>query len=322
MKNTILVTGAAGFIGSHLVDRLLFEGYKVVGIDNFNDYYDPKIKEQNLENAKKSERFKLFRFDILDFSTLLKTFSEEKINKVVHLAARTGVRPSLKNPYLYTQVNVLGTVNLLKASVDNDVSQFIFGSSSSVYGNSEKIPFSEDDLCENIISPYGASKRAAEFFVESFGKNFGLKSTILRFFTVYGPRGRPDMAPALFTNAIINNEVVNKFGSGNTSRDYTFIDDIVDGILKTLKSDLNFEIINLGNNNPVPLNEFIATLESILGKAARVKKMPVQMGDVEKTWANVVKARRLLGWEPKVALSEGLEKYVKWLKNQKRDPLP
>src|SRR3990167_5844335 len=195
----VLVTGCAGFIGSHLTDKLLSEGFKVVGVDNFNNYYDPRIKEENLKSAQVNKNFVLFREDVLNYSRLKKILDREKPKKIIHLAARAGVRPSIKNPLLYSQVNVLGTVNLLKLSVEYKIEQFIFGSSSSVYGQSKRLPFSENDLCQNIISPYGASKRSAEFFVESFWQNYNLKSTILRFFTVYGPRGRPDMAPALFT---------------------------------------------------------------------------------------------------------------------------
>ncbi len=309
----ILVTGCSGFIGSHLTDRLLAEGSDVVGVDNFNDYYDPRIKEKNLEGALKINRFKLYRKDILDFESLEKILRKEKPKKVIHMAARTGVRPSIKNSLLYTQVNVLGTVNLLKLSVDHKVSQFIFGSSSSVYGNSPILPLSEDDPCENIISPYGASKRAAEFFVESFHHTHRLKSIILRLFTVYGPRGRPDMAPALFTKAILEGRVINQFGDGTSSRDYTYIDDIVDGIVKALNSDFDFEIINLGHNTPMTLIDFIDTLEKIIGKKAEIKKMPLQAGDVKKTWANVVKAKKLLGWGSKTNLNQGLFKYLRWL---------
>jgi len=315
--NKILVTGCAGFIGSYLCDRLLKERYKVVGIDNFNDYYDPKIKEKNLDWALKSKSFKLYKADICDFKSLSTIFKKEKPKKIVHLAARAGVRPSIANPKLYTQVNVLGTVNLLKLAVNFNVKQFILGSSSSVYGNSKNLPFQENDRCENIISPYGASKRAAEFFVESFYKTYGLKSTILRFFTVYGPRSRPDMAPALFTKAILSGKSINQFGDGTSSRDYTYIDDIVNGITRTLEKDFNFEIINLGNNHPIKLTEFIIILEKIIGKKARVKKLQMQTGDVETTWANVVKAKKLLGWMPKTKFSAGLARYIEWLKNQR-----
>ena len=316
MKNKILVTGAAGFIGSHLVDRLLAKGYQVVGVDNFNDYYDPKIKEENLKEALKSAEFKLYRINILDFEKVLKIFKKEKPDKVLHLAARAGIRPSIMNPLLYGQVNVLGTVNLLKIAVESKIEQFIFGSSSSVYGESKQLPFTEDNPCENIISPYGASKRSAEFFVETFYRNFGLKSVILRFFTVYGPRGRPDMAPALFANAILRGKTINQFGNGSTSRDYTYIDDITEGIIKSLASKSDFEIINLGNNHPVTLSEFIATLEKIIGKRAKVVILPKQSGDVEITWADTSKAKKLLGWQAETSLKLGLEKYKQWLKKQ------
>ena len=252
----ILVTGCAGFIGSHVTDRLLKEGFDIVGVDNFNDYYDPKVKERNLQEAARSRHFNLYREDILNFEAIENIFKKEKPQKVIHLAARAGVRASIDNPLLYAKVNVSGTVDLLKLSVDFGIKQFIFGSSSSVYGNSKRLPFSENDQCDQIISPYGASKRAAEFWVESFHKTYGLKSTVLRFFTVYGPRGRPDMAPALFTKAILKEEIIKQFGDGTSSRDYTYIDDIIDGIMKSLNKNLDFKIINLGNNNPVSLSGF------------------------------------------------------------------
>lgn len=312
----ILLTGCAGFIGSNLTDRLLSEGFKVVGIDNFNNYYDPHTKRENLKEVKDNKNFTLFREDILNFDKLKKIFSSEKPQKVIHLAARAGVRPSIRNPKLYSEVNVLGTVNLLKLSADFKVNQFIFGSSSSVYGESKKLPFAEDDPCQNIISPYGASKRSAEFFVESFWQNYNLKSTILRFFTVYGPRGRPDMAPAFFTKALLKNQPINQFGDGSSSRDYTYIDDILNGIVKALDKSLDFEIINLGSDNPIVLSDFIKSIENIVGKKANIKKLSKQQGDVETTWANINKAKRLLDWKPKVQIKLGLEKYVKWLKTE------
>ncbi|KKQ89806.1 MAG: CapI [Candidatus Curtissbacteria bacterium GW2011_GWC2_38_9] len=311
---TCLVTGCAGFIGSHLVDRLLAEGFEVTGVDNFNDYYDPKIKEGNLKNALKSKAFELYKIDILDFGKLHEIFSKVKPQKVVHLAARAGVRPSIANPKLYAQVNVLGTVNMLKLAVDYNIEQFIFGSSSSVYGQSPRLPFTEDDPCDAIISPYGSSKRSAEFFVETFYRNFKLKTVILRLFTVYGPRGRPDMAPALFTKAILESKSINQFGDGSSSRDYTYVDDIVDGIVRAIDKNFDFEIINLGNNHPVRLTEFISTLEKVIGKKAKVNKLPIQQGDVEKTWAGIQKARNLLEWEPKTDILTGIKKYIRWLK--------
>ena len=312
----ILVTGCAGFVGSHLTDRLLKGGYYVVGVDDFNDYYDPKIKEGNLKTARNNKNFKLYREDILNFENIKNIFKREKVEKVIHLAARAGVRPSIKNPSLYAEVNVLGTVNLLKLSVDFGVEQFIYGSSSSVYGNSKRLPFTEDDPCDKIISPYGASKRAAEFWVESFWHIHTLKSVILRFFTVYGPRSRPDMAPALFTKAILAGKSINQFGDGSSSRDYTYIDDIIDGIIKTIEIDLDFEILNLGNNHPVKLSDFIITIDHIAGEKAKIKKLKQQPGDVVTTWAGIVKAKKLLNWEPKINLVSGLNNYFEWLRKK------
>lgn len=311
----ILVTGCAGFIGSHLTDRLLNDGYKVVGIDNFNDYYDPKVKEKNLADALTHKNFKLYRKDILEFEGLRKIFDAEKPQKVIHLAARAGVRPSTENVQLYAEVNVLGTVNLLKLAADFDIEQFIFGSSSSVYGNSKVIPFLEDDPCETIISPYGSSKRAAEFWVETFYKTNGLNCVVLRFFTVYGPRGRSDMAPALFTRAILAGKTIKQFGDGTSSRDYTHVEDIVEGIIKSLDIKNDFEVINLGNNQPIKLSDFIKLLEKLCEKKAKIQIQNNQIGDVEKTWASIEKANRILAWSPKVKIGEGLFRYIEWLKN-------
>lgn len=310
----ILVTGCAGFIGSHLVDRLLKEGHPVCGIDNFDPYYDRQIKKNNLKDAAQTPSFHFYEANILDFPSMGKIFIKEKPQKIVHLAAKVGVRPSIVNPQIYSQVNVAGTVNLLKLAAGAGIKQFIFASSSSVYGQSPKIPFSEEDPCGAIISPYGASKRSAEFFLESFHNTWGLKSVILRFFTVYGPRGRPDMAPALFTKAILKDKLVNQFGDGSSSRDYTYIDDIIDGIVRVLGKNFAFEVINLGNNYPVLLSDFIAVVQEITGKMATIKKLPRQVGDVEKTWANIDKAKKLLGWEPKTRLVTGLKHYFEWLK--------
>lgn len=308
----VLVTGCAGFIGSHITDQLLDNGYSVVGIDNFNNYYNSEIKENNLKEAKRNRKFNLYREDILNFHSLKKIFQKEKPLRVIHLAARAGVRPSIENPRLYEEVNVDGTLNLLTLSVENSVEKFIFGSSSSVYGESRKLPFCENDLCDSIASVYGATKRTGEFLVESFYRSYGLDSIILRFFTVYGPRGRPDMAPALFLSAILNKKEVEIFGDGTTMRDYTYIDDICDGIVKASESKLKFEVINLGNNNPVSLKNFIRTIENITEKKAQIKRLKNQNGDVTATWANIEKAKHLLGWRPKVDLDAGLRKYVEW----------
>lgn len=311
----ILVTGCAGFIGSNLTDKLLSLGFAVVGIDNFNDYYDPEVKERNIQGALKNKNFKLYRVDILAFKKLSGVISKEKPEIIIHLAARAGVRPSLADPLLYTNVNVLGTVNLLKLSIENNVEKFIFGSSSSVYGDSKNVPFEEDDLCQDIISPYGASKRAAEFFVESFNKCFGLETIVLRFFTVYGERGRTDMAPALFANSVLNDTPITRFGDGDSMRDYTYVGDIVVGITEAISHEINFEVINLGNNNPVGLNDFISEIETICDKKATVVKAESQTGDAKKTWASINRAKKSLTWEPKIKLREGLGRYVKWLQS-------
>lgn len=309
----ILVTGCAGFIGSSLVDQLLNLKFEVVGIDNFNNYYDPKIKEDNLKTANKNKHFKLYRCDILDFLSLSQIFRKEKPNRIIHLAARAGVRPSIHDPMLYASVNVLGTCNLLKLSVDYKVDQFIFGSSSSVYGNSPNLPFGENDPCDDIISPYGASKRAAEILVESFFRTYKLKSVILRFFSVYGPRGRPDMAVALFCDAIKSSRTIIQYGDGSSSRDYTYIDDVIGGIIKTLGKDFYFEIINLGNNNSIKLSDLIRAIELVSNKKAKIKKMNIAKGDTDITWAAIEKAKDLLDWKPEIPLETGLKRYWAWL---------
>ncbi|MEX2028590.1 MAG: GDP-mannose 4,6-dehydratase [Candidatus Curtissbacteria bacterium] len=309
----ILITGCAGFIGSNLIDKLLGLDHEICGIDNFNDYYDPAVKNANISAALENKNFTLWREDIEDLIRLSEIFEKEKPAIVIHLAARAGVRPSISDPMLYTRVNVGGTINLLKLASDFGIKKFIFGSSSSVYGNSKILPFDEGDLCENIISPYGASKRSGEFFVETFFRNFGLKSIVLRFFTVYGERGRPDMAPALFASAIIKGQPISRFGSGESTRDYTYVGDIVEGIIKALESNLEFEIINLGNSNPIDLNSFITKIEKITGKRAFVKTVKTRAGDAQKTWADIEKAKKLLGWQPQTSLDEGLERYIKWL---------
>lgn len=313
-RNTkILVTGCAGFIGSNLVDRLLGEKALIVGVDNFNNFYDPKVKYNNLKQARSNKNFKLYKLDILDYNKLSKIFIKEKPSIVIHLAAQAGVRPSIFDPVLYAKVNVLGTVNLLKLSAQYRVSQFIFGSSSSVYGNSPNLPFAEDDLCQNIISPYGASKRAAEIFVESFSKIHKLKSTILRFFSVYGPRGRPDMAIALFCNFIKFNQAITQYGDGKSSRDYTYIDDIADGIIKAMEKEFDFEIINLGNNHSVSLGDLIKTIEKISGKKAKIKKMPQVPGDANFTLAEISRAKKMINWVPHTPIKVGIKQYWNWL---------
>src|SRR3989344_651333 len=312
---TVLVTGNAGFIGSHLTEKLLADNYRVIGGDNFNDFYDPKVKEKNVAAAKKNPRFKQYRTDITDFGALERIFEEREIDLVVHLAARAGVRPSLVYPRLYQKVNVEGTVNLLELTRKFEVGRFIFGSSSSVYGEQKKVPFSETDPVNRPVSPYAASKKSAEMFCFAYSKLFGIKTTVLRFFTVYGPRGRPDMAPYIFAKAILKGEPITRYGKGDTSRDYTYVDDVVTGILAAVKKPFDYEVINLGHNRPVTLNQFIATIEKIAGKKAKIFEQPRHPADVSQTFADIGKAKKLLAWQPKTDLETGLRRFLNWYSN-------
>ena len=316
-KMTILVTGCAGFIGSHTTQALLKKGYNVIGIDNLNDYYNPEWKKQNLAQFKHENNFTYHCLDIIDQEKTGKIFAQaqqqnQPIKKIVHLAARAGVRPSIQNPILYEQTNVLGTLNLLELANDFEIPHFIFASSSSVYGNQAKTPFSEIDPVNKPISPYAATKKAGEMLCHTYAHLYNINTTCLRFFTVYGPAGRPDMAPYLFTEAIMKNKEIKKFGDGTSKRDYTYIDDIVAGVVAAVEKPFEFEIINLGNNQPVSLNEFIATLEQIIGNKAKINSMPMQPGDVTQTYAEINKAKQLLDFEPKTSLKQGLTKFVAW----------
>lgn len=310
----ILVTGGAGFIGSTLVDKLLEKKFEVVCLDDFNDYYNPKFKWQNIEAALKNKKFTRFKVDIRNFKKLAEVFEKVKIYKIIHLAARAGVRPSIKNPRLYEEVNSCGTLNLLELARIHKVPDFIFGSSSSVYGNSKKMPLREDDRVDTPISPYAATKRYGELMTYTYSHLYGLNCIVLRLFSVYGPRGRPDMAPYLFTKAILTSSPITKFGKGDTARDWTYVNDIVDGIISALDKKLGYEIINLGNSAPVTLKQFIATLEKVCGKKAKIVEVPEIQGEVKKTYANIQKAKKLLNWQPKIKFEEGLKRFVDWFK--------
>ena len=292
----ILVTGGAGFIGSHTCERLLKEGHTVVCADNFNDSYDPKQKRDN----------------ILDDVKLARLFKEHKISKIIHLAARAGVRPSLREPCLYFDVNVKGTINLLELAKQQDVENFIFGSSSSVYGNSSKVPFSETDATESQISPYAASKKCGELLCRTYSEIYGLNITCLRFFTVYGPRGRPDMAPFKFFDSIYNGREIEMYGDGTSERDYTYIADIVDGIVRALDRKFRYEIFNLGGSDPISLRRFISVIEEVAGKKAHIIQRPIPLGDVQRTYADISKAGRLLGYKPKTDITEGMRQFASW----------
>ncbi|MBU1033807.1 SDR family NAD(P)-dependent oxidoreductase [Patescibacteria group bacterium] len=311
---TILVTGVAGFIGSSVARALLEKGNSVIGIDEVNDYYNQEWKKANLAKLKENNNFSFFKLDIRNLDNLRKDLSKYKIDAIVHLAARAGVRPSIADPLLYEEVNIRGTINLLKIAKENQIKQFVFASSSSVYGNQSKVPFSETDPVNEPISPYAASKKAGEMFCHTYAHLYDINCICLRFFTVYGPNGRPDMAPYMFTKAILEGKTIKKFGDGQTRRDYTYIDDIVSGVVAAINLDRKFEIINLGNSNPITLNEFIDTLEKITGKKMQIEQLPMQPGDVDQTFADVAKAKKLLGYEAKTSFEEGMKKFVEWYK--------
>lgn len=312
----ILLTGGAGFIGSNLTRKLLELGNKVICLDNFDENYSPKIKERNIKPFLNNKNYKFYQKDILDFDGLKEIFTKEEPEKICHLAAKAGVRQSILTPKIYEEVNVGGTLNLLELAKNFRIENFVYASSSSVYGNLQKVPFSENDKTDTPLSPYAASKKAAEMFVSCYHHLYKLNCTILRFFTVYGPSGRPDMAPFLFTDEIFKGRPIKKFGDGTSKRDYTYVDDVVEGIISALNKNLSFEIINLGNNKPVFLNDFITLIEEKLGKKAVIENYPQQPGDVEITFADISKAQKLLGYNPKIKIEEGMGKFIDWyLKN-------
>src|SRR5437899_2174628 len=313
----IIVTGEAGFIGSHLVGALIEEGREVVALDNFDTFYLPEVKRRNLEPLAGSPGFTLIEGDIRDESLVEKVFTTHPISVVVHLAARAGVRPSIQQPALYCDVNVRGTTTLLEACRSHGVAKFIFGSSSSVYGNNAKLPFSEKDEVDRPISPYAATKRAGELLCATYHELYRLNVFALRFFTVYGPRQRPEMAIHRFTRLIDRGLPLPRFGDGSTRRDYTYIADIIDGIQRAMERVQGFEIINLGGSQTTRLADLIDLLEKNLGQQAVIEEEPGQPGDVVATYADVDKARRLLEYEPQVTLEEGIGRFVEWYKGVK-----
>ncbi len=313
----ILVTGGAGFIGSHLCKALLEKGHIVICVDNFNDYYSPEIKKSNISGFLKNKNFFLEKADIRNYNAMSKIFKKYSIKKIAHLAARAGVRPSLKNPKLYFDVNVNGTLNLLELSRIYKVKTFILASSSSVYGNNKKTPFSESDPAEEQISPYALTKKINELMCKSYTR-YGINCTCLRFFTVYGPNGRPDMAPLKFTRLIYSGKPIEMYGDGSSARDYTYVDDIVQGIISALEKSYKYEIFNLGNSNPVKLREFISLIEKALNKKAAIIQKPMPEGDVKITYADLSKSKKMLGYVPKTKIGQGIKKLAEWyIKNRK-----
>jgi len=314
--DSVLITGGAGFIGSHLVERLLGLGRRVVVVDNFCSFYDPAIKRRNVAAVEGQSGFTLCEGDIRDAAFLDEVFGAHGFGCVVHLAAMAGVRPSIADPRTYSEVNVGGTLNVLECCRAHGGPRLIFGSSSSVYGVNEKVPFSEDDRVERAISPYAATKLAGEVLCHTYHHLYGFPVVCLRFFTVYGPRQRPEMAIAKFIRLIDSGGEVPMFGDGTSRRDYTYCDDVVDGILGAMELSKEFELINLGNSRTVALRELIGLIEAALGKAARIKELPSQPGDVPITYADITKAERLLGYSPNFPIERGIEQAVAWYRAQ------
>lgn len=313
----ILVTGGAGFIGAHLAKKLIDLGKKIVIVDNFTSYYDPKLKEERIFKLLSGYNFKLYRKDIRDLESLRKIFQENKIDFICHLAAQAGVRYSLVNPFIYEETNVKGTLNLLELAKQFKVKGFIFTSSSSVYGGSKKNPFSETDPLATPISLYAATKKAAESLVFTYHHLYQIPCTILRYFSVYGPYWRPDLALCKFTKAILTGNPIEVYNYGKMKRDFTYIDDIVAGTISALEKNYPFEIFNLGNNKPIGLNYFISSIEKLLRKKAKKIMLPLQPGDVPETAADITKAKKMLNFYPETSFEKGLKKTIDWFLNNR-----
>jgi UDP-glucuronate 4-epimerase len=314
MSDRVLVTGGAGFIGSHLCERLLDQGREVLVLDNFNDFYDPSIKRRNIEGVRNNPAYTLVEGDIRDEETVKGLFSSFRPGAVIHLAAMAGVRPSLEDPHLYNDVNITGTTVLLEVLKDHRVDNFLFGSSSSVYGAHDKVPFSEKDVLNRPVSPYAATKLAGEQICFTYHHLYQIPVSCLRFFTVYGPRQRPEMAIHLFARMILKGEPITVFGDGESRRDYTYVADIVDGVCLALDRPQGYEIFNLGESRTVLLSEMISLIEENLGRQVEKKHVPDQPGDVPVTYADIEKARSVLGYDPSVPVEEGIRLFTKWLK--------
>ncbi len=313
---TIVVTGAAGFIGMWTCEALLKQGHRVVGIDNFNSYYDVNLKRARAKRLAK--KVKISEIDIANHDAVNAFFKSNPADKVVHLAGQAGVRYSLENPYIYEQSNSMGTLNILEACHRNNIKSLVLASSSSVYGGNTKIPFSVSDAVDTPVSLYAATKRYNELLAYTYHHLYGMHCTILRFFTVYGPWGRPDMAYFTFTKSILAGEEIPVYNKGNMKRDFTYVTDIVEGVCAAVEKDFEYEIFNLGNSQPVNLDNFVRTIEGALGKQAKRKMMPIQPGDVPETYANIELSRRKLGFAPKVKLEDGIREFVNWYKTYYR----
>lgn len=320
---TVLITGGAGFIGSHVADFMLSRGDKVVICDEMNDYYDVRLKNSNLEHLylNHGEKCIVYQGDICDEAFMEQIWETERITHVCHLAARAGVRPSIIDPYIYVHSNIEGTTRLLDLARKNECKNFVYASSSSVYGSSPKEVLTEDDVVDNPVSPYAATKKSCELLAYTFNHLYGLPCTGLRFFTVYGPRGRPDMAPFKFIDRVYKGKLIQQYGDGTTSRDYTYISDIVAGVVAAIDRPQAYEVINLGNGRPFKLKDFITLVETCVGKSADIEVMPEQPGDVQRTCASIDKAKALLGYNPQVSFEEGIKRTTEWYKTAVKDGL-
>ncbi len=312
---SILVTGGAGFIGSHLMDRLAKEGRDAVCLDNFDDFYAPATKRDNIREAASRDHIDVVEGDIRDAELCRRVFEQYDVRRVVHLAARAGVRPSIEDPSIYEDVNCGGTMNLLNEAARADVRSFVFGSSSSVYGGNTEIPFSEEQSVGKPISPYAATKRAGELFCHTFHHLYDIPIVCLRFFTVYGPRQRPDLAIYKFTDLIHRGEPIPLYGDGTSRRDYTYCADVVDGIMAALDCQLDYEIINIGNSRPVQLTELVRLIEEAMGAKAEKKWLPEQPGDMPVTYADISRAKKMLDYDPQYPIERGIEDFVQWYQN-------
>jgi UDP-glucuronate 4-epimerase len=320
LKKRILITGGAGFIGSHLVEKLLAEGvWQVSVIDNFNDFYAPAVKRANIAPFLSNPQFSLFEADICDNGFLREIFAENEFDAIVHLAARAGVRPSLTQPKLYAETNINGTLNLLELAREFDIRQFVFGSSSSVYGINCKIPFAEDDRIHQPISPYAATKAAGELLCHTYSHLYDIRTVCLRFFTVYGARQRPDLAIHKFSKLICEDKPIQVFGDGTTRRDYTYIDDIIQGVRAAIEyRETKHEVFNLGESQTVELKYLIELIEKNLGKKASIDRKPMQPGDVPQTFSDISKARALLDYNPQTKIEEGISKFADWFRETRK----
>lgn len=321
MKKT-LITGAAGFIGMHTAKRLLEQGVQVVGLDNLNDYYEPALKQYRLAQLTPYENFRFIKMDLADRAGMAELFKTEQFTQVIHLAAQAGVRYSLENPFAYIDSNLVGTMTILEGCRHNQVRHLLYASSSSVYGMNAKIPFSESDQVDEPVSLYAATKKSNELMAYSYAKLYGIPTTGLRFFTVYGPAGRPDMAPWLFTEAILKGEPIKVFNHGKMQRDFTYIDDIVEGIVRIKQQppagDIPHSLFNIGNNQPIQLSRFIQAIETACGKQAEKIMLPMQPGDVERTYADTSRLEEKIGYKPQMEIEQGIAAFVEWYKEWKQ----